>query len=480
MSPSAKTAPRAVEYGSAPLVALAATVMLEAGERGSLSQAVDGVNGIQAHFHVSDFWIGALPTAMTLIGILGSMPFGHLADRVRRTVLLAGAMAVWTLVMGLNAIAPTFLFLFLTRIGVGTVEANGPASISLLSDYYPVHERAHRIGLYNSGALLGSALGLGLAGVLVDAWGWRAAFWMWIPFGLVTVTLLLRAPEPQRGDQDIDFHAATESALGAVDAAELAATLHLPPPTRTSTINYDDCGWRDAYREIFRIRSMWFAVIGITVGQFLLAGLAFWGVPYFKEVHHLSASAAGGYVIVFGLGAAIGVVSGGYVADRLLRRGIVNARIYVVVVSSLIATIAFIPAFATSSLALTLPLFLIGGVFLTLPVAPADALLTDVVVAPLRGRAAGLRSVVRSVAGIAPLVIGALKGMTDLQTALVIVTPVYAVGGLIVLIAARTYPSDLAFVIAESRRLRVPSGHMVTRNAARPASVAIATGDCDK
>jgi sugar phosphate permease len=199
---------------------------------------------------------------------------------------------------------------------------------------------------------------------------------------------------------------------------------------------------------------MWFGVVGITVSAALLNGLGFWAVPYFKEVHGLSASAAGGYTVVFGLGAAVGVVGGGFVADRLLRRGIVNARIYVVVVSSIIATIIFVPAFASTSLAVTLPLFLLGGIFLTLPIAPADAMLTDVVVAPLRGRAAALRGIVRSASSLMILVIAALKGITDLRVALVIVTPVYAVGGLIMWFAARTYPSDLAFVVAESRRLR--------------------------
>ena len=37
-----------------PLLALAATVMLESGERASLSQAAEG---IQSQFNVSDFWI---------------------------------------------------------------------------------------------------------------------------------------------------------------------------------------------------------------------------------------------------------------------------------------------------------------------------------------------------------------------------------------------------------------------------------------
>ena len=448
---------RAVRYGSLPVVALAATVMLESGERGSLSHAAEG---IQNHFHVSDFWIGALPSAMTIVGAVGSIPFGHLADRYKRIALLMLAMTVWTAVMGVSALAPTFALLFITRLGVGIVEANGPASISLLCDYYPVAERAKRIGLYNSGALVGSALGLGLAGVVVDQWGWRAAFWMWIPFGTAVVFLLARTPEPQRGSQDDDLHAdiaAVETVIdpmASVNAAELSAFLKLPEPSRVGTFDYSTHDWREVYRELFRIKSMWFGVVGITVSQALLIGLGFWGIPYFKEVHGLSDSAAGGYAVTFGAGAAVGVVLGGFVADRLLRRGIVNARIYVCVVASLVATALFVPGFASHNIVVTAVLFVIGGVFLTLPVAPADALLTDVVVAELRGRAAALRSVVRSAAGLAPLVIGGLKEFTDLRTALVVFTPIYAVGGLIMLMAARYYPGDLAFVIAESRRTR--------------------------
>jgi MFS family permease len=453
---------RATRYGGYPLFALAATVMLETGERGSLSQAVTGVRSIQAEFNVSDFWIGALPVALTLVGTVGSIPFGHLADRVKRTALLAGAMALWTLIIGLSALAPTFILLFLIRLGVGVVEANGPAAISLLSDYYPVRERAKRIGLYNSGALLGSALGLGLAGVFVDNWGWRSAFWMWIPLGIATVFILLRTPEPERGHQDADFHDdMAVDPLQGVDAAELAGKLNLPPPNRVGTLDYQNCGWREAYRELLKIRSMWFGVVGITVSSALLGGLGFWAVPYFKEIHGLSASAAGGYTVIFGLGAAVGVVSGGFVADRLLRKGVVNARIYVVVASSIIATIIFVPAFASTSLSVTLPLFLVGGLFLTLPIAPADALLTDVVVAPLRGRAAALRSIVRSAAGVMPLIIGGLKAIFDLRIALVAITPLYALGGLIMWFATRTYPADLAFVAAESRRLRDAVGRGV-------------------
>jgi MFS family permease len=437
-------------YGAFPVVALAATTALETGERTSLAQAVDG---IQETFHVTDTWLGLLPAAMTVVGVLGSFPFGHLADRIRRTAMLAVAMAVWTVCMTLNAVAGSYAFLFVARLGVGVVEANGPATVSLMSDYYPVRIRAKMMGLYGSGGLIGVMIGLGLGGVLVDQFSWRAAFWMWIPFGILVALVLTRLPEPRRGDQDVDFHADLDAMMDSVDAGDVAGRFQLPPPPRVGDADYTRMGWREAFHEVVRIRSMWFGVLALTISQSLLNGLGFWGVEYFKRVFGLSASEAGGFAVLFGVGAAFGVVGGGFVADRILRRGIVNARVYVVAFSSMAATAVFLPAFISTSLAVTLPLFVIGGLFLTLPLAPADAMLSDVVVAPLRGRASAMRSVVRSLSGLAPLIIGWLSDLTDLRVAFILFTPLYAVGGVIMLAAAKSYPSDVAFVVAESRRI---------------------------
>ena len=157
--------------------------------------------------------------------------------------------------------------------------------------------------------------------------------------------------------------------------------------------------------------------------------------------------------MLFGLGAAVGVVSGGFVADRLLRRGIVNARVYIVAFSSMAATAVLLPAFLVDSLAVALPFFLVSGLLLTLPLAPADALLTDV---SSRPSGAGPPPCARSCgasSALAPLAIGALCDVTTLRTAIVACIPLYAIGGIVMLRAAKTYPSDLAFVVAESRRL---------------------------
>ena len=443
---------RATKYGWAPLVALAITVALESGERQSLSQAVDG---IQDEFGVSDTAIGILPAAMTLIGVVGAFPMGILADRARRTWLLGGAMAIWAVCMGLNAMAGTYLLLFLCRMGVGAVEANSPAAVSLISDYYPVRDRARRMGLYQSGALVGALVGLLGGGIAVSAGGWRWAFAMWVPLGVVGALYVARQPEPTRGDQDADFHHDLQPVSG-TDVADLAtiSQIVLPEPTRTCDLDYRTASARDVGRELLRIPSMWFGVLSLTISQLLLNGLQFWGVEYFKRTHDLGAAAAGGVTALLGLGSVFGILGGGFLSDRLLGRGMLNARVYVVAWGSIAASAVLAPAFASTSLLLTAPLLFVGGALLTLPVAPAEALVSDVVVAELRGRAATVRSVVRALSALGPVLIGVLADAITLRWAVVVFTPLYAVGGLVMFAAARHYPVDVAFVVAESHRLR--------------------------
>lgn len=458
---------KAVSYGLMPVTALALTVALESGERQSLAQAVDG---IQSEFVISDNAIGALAAAMAVVGTLGSIPIGMLADRLRRTRLLGGAMGVWTGGMVLSGLAPGYNSLFAARLSVGAVEGNSPAAVSLLADYYPVRKRAKMFGLYQGGALVGGLVGLVAGGFVVDAHGWRWAFWMWVPVGLAVAVWVWTRPEPERGLQDDDLATtdvgddAGPLAAGTVglapeeSAVDVLDVLRLPPPTRVGTLDYASAAWRDVLRELWRIRSMWLAVFALTLSNFLLAGLQFWGVEFFKREYGLSAGEAGIYTGLFGLGAAIGVLGGGFLSDRYLRRGYVNARIVVVSASSIVATLVLAPAFLVGNLAVVTPLFVLGGIALTMPVAPGEAMMNDVVVAPLRGRAGSVRGVCRSMGALSPLVIGVLSDAVGLATALAVVTPAYALGGVVVLLAARSYGSDLAFVAAETERIRNPSG----------------------
>ena len=444
-----------MRYGLGPVVVLAGTQMVEQGERLSLSQALDGIKG---DFGVSDGALGAIAIATTVVGAIGALPFGWLADRWRRPLLLAGAMVAWTACMGLNAFAPGLLLIYVARLGIGFVEANGPAVVSLISDYYPVERRARMLGFFQLGAAAGGILGIGVAGVLIDTFDWRAAFWMWLPLGLVVALLVSRLPDPVRGAQDThleELEPADEvlGGQGLLADERLVARLDLPAPNRVGALDYATADARAVLKELLTIRSMWFAVVGLTISQFFLAALGYWGIEFFKRVHGLSASAAGLYAAVLGIGSFVGLAGGGILADRLLRRGHLNARVVVASVGSIAATFVLIPALLVDGLLLSGVLFFLSGVFVTLPVAPSEALMTDVVVAQIRGRAASIRSVVRSVGNASPALIGVLSDATDLRTALAVTAPLYVVGGVVMLFAARTYPADLAFVAAESERI---------------------------
>lgn len=464
---------RSVRYGRGPLVALAATLVLGAGETGSLSQAV---NGIQRAFHVSNAMVALLPVAMSVVGVLGAIPFGFLADSRRRTYVLAAATLAWTACMGLNGLAWGFGVLLAFRIGVGFAEASSSASISLIADYYPVADRAVKMGWYQAGSIVGALVGFVGGGVAVALGGWRWAFWFWVPLGVAVVAYLTAQPEPKRGCQDSDFEAARAAAeLGAVipagdghdpilaaESAALAFAGRLPAPKRVGTLDYRTASVKQIGRELLRIPSMWWALISLTVAQCLTSALSFWAIPFFERVDHLKPVAAGAFTGILLPTAMAGVIGGGILSDRLTRRGIVNARIYVVVFAAISASVSLPIGFATHNLVISALALVVGGCSVTLPVAPSEALFNDVVVADLRGRAASVRSMVRAVSSVGSLIVGVLADKlggssaghaAGLQHALVIFAPICGIAGVAFIFARRSYAHDVAFVCAETARL---------------------------
>lgn len=461
---------RAVEYGALPIAALAMVQALQNGEATSLSFAFDG---LKKDFHVSDAVLGTLPFAMAVIGLAGAIPFGILADRWWRKWLLAGSMAIWTVCMGITGAATGFLFLTIARFSVGIVEASSPAAISLLADYYPVRDRAGIMARYQLGGFLGAVLaGVGV-GTAVQLGGWRWAFYTWIPFGIVSTFLLIRCQEPRRGQQDADYGADLAAAsTGGIGTSEFIAEAGadqdlllvakkavLPPPKRTSTVDYASLTTREVLRELRKVPSMWYGVISITVAQLLLSAMSTWAFPYFQRVHHLSAATAGAVMSLLSIGAAGGILTGGMLSDRYLQRGWINGRVWLIAVSSVLATVILMPGFASTNLWITAPLFLVGGFFITMPIAASEAMVADVVVCELRGRAATVRSIVRTLSSgggtIVGIMIGAFGGGANgTRLAIVWFMPIFAIGGLLVLFALRSYGSDLAFVLAEADRTR--------------------------
>ncbi|WET76545.1 MFS transporter [Amycolatopsis sp. QT-25] len=119
---------------------------------------------------------------------------GVFADRLgRKRVFLAG-VAVFTIASVLCAVAPSIGWLISGRVlqGIGAA-ALSPASLALLVAAYPVpQERVKAIGLWAGFSGIGLAAGPVAGGLLVDAFGWPAIFFVNAPIGAVLLLAGLR------------------------------------------------------------------------------------------------------------------------------------------------------------------------------------------------------------------------------------------------------------------------------------------------
>jgi len=126
-----------------------------------------------------------------------------LSDRIgARTVFMAG-MAVFIVASAGCGLAPSVTTLIAARIlqGVGAAMFL-PSSLSLIrSTFEDPRERAWAIGLWGAIVATAAAVGPALGGVLVDSYGWRSAFLINVPLGVVGMLgtwVIVRHVQPAR------------------------------------------------------------------------------------------------------------------------------------------------------------------------------------------------------------------------------------------------------------------------------------------
>src|SRR5207247_3957001 len=151
---------------------------------------------------ISNTDIGLLVTVTSLVAAVASLPFGVLADRVRRTRTLGAVIVVWGGAMIWSATVSTFDQLLVTRVLLGAVTAAaGPLVASLVGDYFPATERGRIYGFVLAGELVGAGIGFAVTGDIA-ALSWRAAFVILALPAFVLAWLVARLPEPARGGSE--------------------------------------------------------------------------------------------------------------------------------------------------------------------------------------------------------------------------------------------------------------------------------------
>jgi len=142
------------------------------------------------------FFASSDVNAMTKTGLLGDAFFvtymvsapilGLLADRFSRWIIVGGAVILWSLASGGSGLAATFAILVATRICVGIGEGGyGPAAPTILSDLFPIERRGRIMAIFYTAIPVGSALGYVIGGLVGAHLGWRWAFYLVTPPGIL-------------------------------------------------------------------------------------------------------------------------------------------------------------------------------------------------------------------------------------------------------------------------------------------------------
>jgi MFS family permease len=438
----------------------------------SADAATVGAAAVQLRqaLHIGNTDIGLLVAVTSLVGAVFSVPFGMLADRVRRTWLLGGAIVVWGAAMIWGATAATFSQLLFDRIFLGAVTAVTPPTVaSLVGDWFPGSERGKIFGYILTGELAGAGVGFAVTGDIA-ALSWRAAFVILALPAFFLAWLAFRLPEPARGGQGVlapepGYGPAAAPAEAAPkqdhghepsDAQRLAQARGIQPDRRLLALRpRPRMTFGQAVKYVLLVRTNVALIISGACGYYFLAGVETFGVEFARGQYHVGQVLANLLLLVVGAGAVVGVLAGGPLGDALLRRGRLNGRVLVAAVAAVLTVVLFIPALVTRSAMTALPYIVLAAACLSAQNPPINAASLDIIPSFLWGRAGGIRNFVRTGAqALAPVLFGAVSqyvfggGNSGLRWTFVVMLVPLTASAVFLFAAGRRYPADVATAAA--------------------------------
>jgi predicted MFS family arabinose efflux permease len=248
---------------------------------------------IKADLNLSDTALGMLTGfAFALFYATLGIPIARYADRNNRRNLISLALVIWSGMTALCGFAQNFWQLLIARIGVGIGEAGcSPPSHSMIADYFPTENRATALGIYSLGIPFGILFGFVAGGWLNEFFGWRIAFFVvGIPGLFLALIVRFTLREPPRG-----------MAEGRVDSGE--------QPSITETFRY-----------LWSKRTFRHMASGAAVITFVYAGVLTWVPSFLIRSYGMSTGEVGTYLgLILGVPGGVGIVLGGYLADRFGR-----------------------------------------------------------------------------------------------------------------------------------------------------------------
>lgn len=330
------------------------------------------VGPIRKTLQINDFQLSLLHGfAFALFYSILGIPIGRLVDSRRRTTIIAAGIAVWSVMTAFCGLSRTFAQLFIARIGVGVGEAAlSPGAYSMISDYFPPHQRPRALSLYISAAYIGGGIATMAGGALIALMtpldlpvighleAWQSLFMVVGLPGLLVGLWVMTLREPERRDVKPGAH----PSFGEV-------CKHL---TRH----------RGAYGLL---------IIGYSLSGVMWNGLIAWIPTFFIRHFGWTASEISvPYGLITMISGTSGIMTGGWIATRLRRRGRLDANILIGLMAIVIALPSGIAACLAGSVTASLGLFAVFLFGCAMPWGSAVAALQEITPNQMRGQVSAI------------------------------------------------------------------------------------------
>jgi ABC-type branched-subunit amino acid transport system ATPase component/predicted MFS family arabinose efflux permease len=379
---------------------------------------------IRDAFHLSNSGILSVVAVSAVVGLALQVPIAQAADRHNRVrLMLLGATIFAGFVFGTGlAIAAWMLVLMQSGAGIGKATV-GPTHNPLIADWYPINSRPRVYSFYFGSNAVGAFLGPILAGGLAAWLGWRAPFIVLSVPVVILVLLGLRLREPSRGIQE-------RTAMGVTDAL----LTEEPPPSFAE-------GWRTVWK-IESLRRIFFALPFLAAS---LVGFASLASLLYQQKFGLDVVQRGWVAAAAEPAQLVGLAIGAHVSSKLIVKdpGLIIRFLAVVaaVAAGLLVLFALVPILWVTilvNMAVTASLAAIGaGIYGSLSLA-----------IPARSRSLGFSmGALWVIPGLVILpIIGAIADTAGIRIGMLILVPVFLIGGLILSTAGRVIDRDITQV----------------------------------
>ncbi|MGY6031106.1 MFS transporter [Phytobacter sp. AG2a] len=254
--------------------------------------------------HIDPAMMGIVFSAFAWTYALAQIPGGMFLDRFGNKLTYALSIFFWSTFTLLQSFSLGLKSLLLFRLGLGISEAPCfPVNSRVVGTWFPQHERARATATYTVGEYIGLAAFSPLLFLILEHHGWRTLFFITGGLGIVFTFIWWKFyKEPH------------ESTTANTEELEYIGVKNKENANDNVPFN-----WADAKR-LLCCRQ----VIGASLGQFAgnttLVFFLTWFPTYLAQERQLPWLHVGFFATWPFLAAAIGIIFGGWVSDKLLKK----------------------------------------------------------------------------------------------------------------------------------------------------------------